>query len=138
MKTYTELITFPTYELRVKYLETRNIVGEDTFGWSRLLNQRLYSSPEWKRFRRDVIIRDEGCDLALPGYELDTSNILVHHITPITREMILNRDPLIFSMNNVVCVSPVTHRRIHYQNIDAAVMLTVNRSPNDTCPWKKS
>lgn len=138
MRTYTELITIPTYEGRVEYLQTHSSVGEDTFGWLRYLNQKLYTSAEWRRFRRDVILRDAGCDLALPGYDLDSKNIIIHHINPIDSEMVLNRDPMIFAMDNVVCVSHQTHRFIHYGNLKTTIMLTLTRSPNDTCPWKNT
>lgn len=138
MRTYSELITIPDYRGRVKYLETRSGVGEDTFGWLRYLNQQLYSSYEWKHFRRSVILRDNGCDLGLEGYELNTGDIIIHHLNPVTPEMILNRDPMIFSMDNVVCVSNRTHRAIHYQNIDQSITSVISRSPNDTCPWKNS
>lgn len=137
MKTYTEMLTLPSFETRVEYLQTHSVIGEDTFGWRRDLNQALYRSSEWRRFRRSVILRDEGCDLALPGYELDAKNIVIHHIEPITYEMIVNRDPIVFSMDNVVCVSYSTHRLIHYGILKGLNMSTLTREPYDTCPWKK-
>lgn len=137
MKTYTELMTIPTFEDRVAYLQTHSVVGEDTFGWRRDLNQALYRSQEWRRFRLGVILRDEGCDLALPGHELDSKNIVIHHIEPITYEMIANRDPMVFSMDNVICVSYTTHSLIHYGILTGINMSTLTREPYDTCPWKK-
>ena len=137
MKTYSELITIPDYIGRVKYLETHSTIGAETFGWSRYLNQALYRSKEWKDFRRDIIIRDEGCDLALPGYELDARDIIVHHLNPLTPEQIETRDPMIFSRDNVVCVSNRTHNLIHYGGIETAIFSTPQRTPYDTCPWKK-
>lgn len=137
MKTYTELITIPTFEGRIEYLQTHSSVGEDTFGWRRYLNQALYTSQEWKRFRRSVILRDEGCDLAMSGYELSVGNIVIHHINPIDYDMIYNRDPMVFSMDNVVCVSNATHRMIHYGILKESNMSTLTREPYDTCPWKK-
>ena len=119
MKTYTELLEIPDYIGRVEYLETHSNIGETTFGWSRYLNQALYTSDEWRKFRRDIIIRDEGCDLALPGYDLDAEDIII------------------FSKNNVVCVSGRTHRCIHYGGIRTAIFSTLQRKPYDTCPWKK-
>ena len=136
MKTYTELLSIPDYIGRVEYLETHSCIGEETFGWSRYLNQTLYHSDEWQKFRRDIIIRDEGCDLALPGYDLESGDIIIHHINPITPEQIEARDPVIFSKNNVVCVSCRTHRCIHYGGIRNAIFSVLNRTPNDTCPWK--
>ena len=137
MKTYTELLEIPDYIGRVKYLETHSNIGDETFGWSRYLNQALYTSYEWRQFRRDIIIRDEGCDLALPGYDLESNDIIIHHINPITPEQIEARDPVIFSKNNVICVSDRTHRFIHYGGIQDAIFPVLNRTPNDTCPWKK-
>lgn len=137
MKTYTELLEIPDYIGRVKYLETHSNIGETTFGWSRYLNQALYTSDEWRKFRRDIIIRDEGCDLALPGYDLNAEDIIIHHLNPITPEQVEARDPIIFSKNNVVCVSNRTHRCIHYGGIRTAIFSTLQRKPYDTCPWKK-
>lgn len=137
MKTYTELLEIPDYIGRVKYLETHSNIGETTFGWSRYLNQALYTSDEWRKFRRDIIIRDQGCDLALPGYDLDVKDIIVHHLNPITPEQVEARDPVIFSKNNVVCVSDHTHRFIHYGGVQTAIFSTLQRKPYDTCPWKK-
>lgn len=137
MKTYTELLEIPDYIGRVEYLETHSNIGEATFGWSRYLNQALYTSDEWRKFRRDIIIRDKGCDLALPGYDLDAKDIIVHHLNPITPEQVEARDPIIFSKNNVVCVSDRTHRFIHYGGVQTAIFSTLQRKPYDTCPWKK-
>lgn len=137
MKTYTELLEIPDYVGRVKYLETHSNIGDETFGWSRYLNQALYTSYEWRQFRRDIIIRDEGCDLALPGYELFAGDIVIHHINPITPGQVEARDPMIFSRDNVVCVSDRTHRLIHYGGVENAIFSTPQRSPFDTCPWKK-
>ena len=137
MKTYTELLTIPEYAGRIKYLETHSNIGDETFGWSRYLNQALYTSYEWRKFRRDIVLRDEGCDLALPGYELDSRDIVIHHINPITPEQIETRDQMIFSRDNVVCVSNRTHRLIHYGGVENAIFSTLTRSPYDTCPWKK-
>lgn len=137
MKTYTELLEIPDYIGRIEYLETHSNIGETIFGWSRYLNQALYTSDEWRKFRRDIIIRDEGCDLALPGYDLDAKDIIIHHLNPITPEQVEARDPIIFSKNNVVCVSDRTHRFIHYGGVQTAIFSTLQRKPYDTCPWKK-
>lgn len=137
MKTYTELLSIPDYIGRVEYLETHSCIGEETFGWSRYLNQALYHSDEWRKLRRNIIIRDEGCDLALPGYDLEDGDIIIHHLNPITPEQIEARDPMIFSRNNVVCVSSRTHRLIHYGGIRDTIFPVLKRTPNDTCPWKR-
>lgn len=137
MKTYTELLLIPDYVGRVEYLETHSSIGETIFGWSRYLNQALYTSDEWRKFRRDIIIRDKGCDLGLPGYELDAKDIIIHHLNPITPEQVEARDPIIFSRNNVICVSDRTHRFIHYGGVRTATFSTLQRKPYDTCPWRK-
>lgn len=132
MKTYSELITISSFKERVKYLQTRSMIGDFTFGGSRILNQTLYRSPEWRRFRNDVIVRDEGCDLAVKGMDI-YGKIIIHHINPITIEDVKNRSPKIFDMENVVCVSHNTHELIHY---GGEVKEYEERKPGDTCPWR--
>ena len=95
----------------------------------------LYRTPEWKRFRRDMIVRDNGCDLGCEGYEI-YGNVLVHHINPITVEDVINRNPCIFDPNNVICTSLNTHNAIHYGDETLLITEPVVRKPNDTCPWK--
>lgn len=135
IRTYSEMLTFPTLEERFKYLQLKGSVGKDTFGYDRYLNQILYHSDRWKSFRNDIIIRDNGCDLACEGYEI-YKRILVHHINPITVEDVLNRDPKVFDPENVVCVSHITHNAIHYGDENLLMTAPVERSPNDTCPWR--
>lgn len=137
MKTYSELILLPTFEERFEYLKLDSVVGWETFGAERYLNQTLYSSPEWKRARRDVIARDEGCDLAHPDRPIRTK-IYIHHIEPITREDVLNRSPKLFDLDNLVCVSFNTHNAIHYGTANLLIPTKpVERKPNDQCPWRK-
>lgn len=136
MKTYTELLTFKTYEERFNYLKMDQRIGDETFGHLRYLNQRFYSSPEWRRFRRDMILRDNGCDMALPGYEI-FEGIHLHHINPITPQDIVDRNPFIFDPNNVVCVSEHTHKRLTYwdgEEIQDPNKLVIRR-PGDTKLW---
>lgn len=135
-KSYSELIRLPTFLERYRYLKIGGRIGEDTFGYDRYLNQTLYRSVEWKRFRREIIVRDEGCDLGCEGYEI-YRNILVHHINPITIDDVLNRDLKIFDPENVICVSHNTHNAIHYGGENLLITEPVIRKPNDTCPWKK-
>lgn len=135
-KSYSELIQLPTFLDRYRYLKIGGRIGEDTFGFDRYLNQTLYRSAEWKRFRREIVVRDEGRDLGCDGYEI-VGNILVHHINPITLEDVLNRDPKIFDPENVICVSHNTHNAIHYGGENLLITEPVIRKPNDTCPWKK-
>ena len=134
-KTYTELSALPTFEDRFAYVQTFSKVGEDSFGSKRYLNQVLYKSKEWKKVRDDVILRDNGCDLGIEGREI-AGHIHVHHINPITAEQILNRDPAIFDMDNLICCSEITHKALHYGDISSTVSDYKERTPNDTTPWK--
>lgn len=136
IKTYSELITLPTFIDRFRYLQLDGIVGYETFGHDRYLNQILYRTPEWKRFRRDIILRDNGCDLACEGYEI-VGNILVHHINPLTVEDILRRDPKIFDPENVICTQLNTHNAIHYGDEELLITEPIIRTQYDTCPWKR-
>ena len=134
-KTYLELIEIPTFEGRFKYLQLNGVVGKATFGHDRYLNQILYTSGEWRSFRNEIIIRDNGCDLACEGFEINEP-ALIHHINPITVEDILNRDPKIFDPNNVITTVYNTHRAIHYGDLSMLPIEPVVRTKNDTCPWR--
>lgn len=135
IKTYSELITIPTFEERFQYLQLKGSVGKDTFGYDRYLNQVLYSSPEWKRLRNQIIIRDNGCDLACEGYDIH-GRILIHHLNPITVDDVLARSLKVFDPNNLVCVTHNTHNAIHYGDADILVTGPTIRTKNDTCPWR--
>lgn len=135
IRTYLECMQLPTFQERYRYLQIGGRVGKETFGFDRYLNQMLYRTPEWKRFRRDMIVRDNGCDLGCEGYEI-YGNILVHHINPITVDDVVNRASCIFDPNNVICTSLNTHNAIHYGDETLLITEPVVRKPNDTCPWK--
>ena len=135
IKTYSELITLPTFEERFEYLRLNGTVGSETFGHDRHLNQTLYRSPEWKRFRHKIIIRDNGCDLACEGYEI-YEKVLIHHINPITIKDILERNPMVFDPENVVCTILNTHNAIHYGDDSLIIKAPIQRHKNDTCPWR--
>ena len=135
IKTYSELITIPTFEERFEYLRLKGSVGKDTFGYDRYLNQVLYRSPEWKRLRNQIIIRDGGCDLACDGYDI-YGKVLIHHLNPITVEDVLARSRKVFDPDNLVCVSHNTHNAIHYGDMDLLVTGPIIRTKNDTCPWR--
>lgn len=137
IKTYSELITIPTFLERYEYLKIGGEVGKETFGHERYLNQILYNSHEWRMFRKDIVIRDCGTDLAMLGEDFEIfGKIIVHHIDPITVEDVLKRHPKIFDPENVVCVSHDTHNAIHYGDISMLRFEVVERSPYDTCPWR--
>lgn len=135
IKTYSELITIPTFEERFEYLQLKGSVGKDTFGYDRYLNQVLYRSPEWKRLRNQIIIRDGGCDLACDGYDI-YGKVLIHHLNPITVEDVLARSRKVFDPDNLVCVTHNTHNAIHYGDADLLVTGPIIRTKNDTCPWR--
>nr|DAT41873.1 MAG TPA: HNH endonuclease bacteriophage, HNH Endonuclease, DNA.52A [Caudoviricetes sp.] len=135
IKSYSEMCSFSTFIERFNYLKLNGKVGIETFGFDRYLNQVLYCSQEWKRFRRQVIIRDNGCIFGLDGYDIN-GRLIVHHINPITLEQIEQRDPMIFSMENVVCVTHNVHEAIHYGDESLIPTDPIIRKPNDTCLWK--
>ena len=134
-RSYLECMQLLTFQERYRYLQIGGRVGKETFVFDRYLNQMLYRTPEWKRFRREMILRDNGCDLGCEGYEI-YGNVLVHHINPITVEDVINRNPCIFDPNNVICTSLNTHNAIHYGDETLLITEPVVRKPNDTCPWK--
>jgi hypothetical protein len=136
IKTYSELITFPTFKERYEYSRLNGTVGKETFGYDRYLNQILYTSYDWRSFRDLIINRDNGCDLGCEGFEV-YDRILVHHINPITVEDVINRHPKVFDPENVICVSHNTHQAIHYGDESLLPLLPKERSLNDTCPWRR-
>jgi hypothetical protein len=130
------MILLPTFEDRYKYLKLGGEVGAVTFGWERYFNQNFYKSKEWKHARQEVIIRDNGCDLAIPDRML-FDHIIVHHMNPLTIEQIENGGPELFDIRYLVCVSHNTHNAIHYGDENLLIKTDlVERKPNDTCPWK--
>ena len=135
-KTYLELIQLSTFIDRFRYLNLSGLVGKETFGFNRYLNQILYQSDEWKRCRRDVIVRDNGCDLGCNGFEI-YNRILVHHIMPITVEDIVTRNSKVFDLNNLITTSHRTHQAIHYGDESLLETESIVRSKNDTCPWRQ-
>ena len=136
MRTYSELIKMDSYEERFRYLMLRGTIGRETFGFDRFLNQVFYQSSEWRQVRRDVILRDEGCDLGLPDCPI-FGRVMIHHMNPITPEDIEKRAPYILDPEYLICVSKDTHNAIHYGNEDILQHRNpIIREPNDTCPWK--
>ena len=130
------MLEYKTLIDRFNYLKLDGFVGKETFGFNRYLNQILYTSSEWKKLRDKVIIRDNGCIFGLDGYNID-SRLIVHHINPITLEQIEERDPLVLSMDNLVCVSHRVHEAIHYGDLKLLPKDPIERKPFDTCPWKE-
>lgn len=135
IKTYSELITLPTFIDRFMYLRLDGRVGESTFGSQRYLNQILYKTDRWKRLRNNIIIRDNGCDLGIIDREI-IERITVHHIDPITVEDVLNDNPKVWNSENLITSADITHKAIHYGNEDLLIAEPIIRHAHDTCPWK--
>ena len=135
LRCYSELSKLSSFEERYEYLRIGGSIGESTFGFERYLNQMLYTSSQWRRVRDRVIIRDNGCDLGLEGYEIN-DKIVVHHMNPITAKQIEESASEIFDPEFLICVSERTHNAIHYGDKDLLPQLPIARSPSDMCPWK--
>lgn len=137
IKTYSELITLPTFEERYRYLRIGGAVGKETFGFDRYLNQKFYSSTEWRNFRRDVIVRDMGCDIGIEGREIQ-GLIFIHHLNPIDPKDIREKNiRVLLDFENVVCVSFNTHNAIHFGDDSILFAEPIERTRYDTCPWKR-
>ena len=136
IRTYSELIRLPTFEERFRYLKLDGLVGKDTFGFDRYLNQEFYRSKEWKEVRDFVIVRDNGCDLSMDGYEI-VGRIYIHHMNPITVNDIVHSSDFLLNPDYLICMSHNTHNAVHYGDEDLLVTAPVERRKNDTCPWKR-
>ena len=137
IKSYSELITIPTFEDRFEYLKLDGTVGKETFGFDRYLNQQFYNSYEYRKFRREIIVRDMGCDLGIEERPIN-GLIILHHINPIDPEDILDRNiRILLDPENSICVSLRTHNAIHYGDSSLLITNPIERKPNDTCPWRR-
>ena len=135
IRCYSDLIQLPTFQERYNYLKLHGKVGEDTFGYDRYINQMLYKSLKWKRTRSQVIIRDNGCDLGVEGFELE-DYIMVHHMNPLTLEDIEEERDNVFNPEYLICCSSRTHKAIHFGDESMLPKEPVVRRPNDTCLWR--
>ena len=136
IKTYSELISLPTFEERFQYLRLNGTVGKETFGFDRYINQSFYRSAAWKRVRDQVIVRDNGCDLGIEGRDIG-NKILIHHINPVTDRDILNLTDILLNPEYLICVSHRTHNAIHYGDENQLIKDPIVRTKFDTCPWKQ-
>ena len=137
IKCYAELNLLPTFEERFEYLKLGGGVGTSTFGFDRYLNQKFYRSSQWKKIRDQIIIRDNGCDLGVEGYDI-YNKILIHHMNPLRADDILNESEYLLNPEYLISVSNKTHDAIHYSNYDSIKpSYILERQPNDTCPWRK-
>ena len=136
IRTYSELITLPTFEDRYEYLKLNGKIGEETFGFDRYINQQLYQrSQKWKSVRDKVIIRDNGCDLSMEGYEI-WGKIIIHHMNPITIEDIEKESDFVFNPEYLISTSLNTHNAIHYGDENLLIKAPIERTKYDTCPWR--
>ena len=133
---YTELSKLDTFEERYKYLQLDGGVGVETFGFDRHINQNFYRSQEWRSIRDYVIIRDNGCDLGVEGYEIH-GKIYIHHINPILLKDFKTQSKFLLDPEYLICTTNQTHNAIHYGDENLLVITPIERSANDTCPWRK-
>lgn len=136
LRSYEELSRLTSFEERFRYLRLNGSVGKDTFGFDRYLNQKFYRSPEWKRVRDMVIVRDNGCDLGVAGYTIP-SRIIIHHMNPITARDIDSMSGCLLNPDFLICTTHQTHNAIHYGDENLLPKAPVERYANDTCPWKR-
>lgn len=125
-----------TFEERFRYLKLVARVGEETFGFDRYLNQQFYHSQEWKSIRNEIIIRDNACDLGITGREIN-KGIIIHHMNPITKDDLIHQSDFLLNPDYLICVSKKTHSAIHYGDESLLFDGLVERSKNDTCPWRR-
>lgn len=137
IRTYSELIKLKTFKDRFEYLKLDGIVGEETFGFDRYMNQIFYKSREWTSVRRAVIIRDNGCDLGVEGYEIH-GKILIHHMNPINLSDIVHKTDELLNPDYLITTVLSTHNAIHYGDASLLPALPIERRANDTCPWKRN
>lgn len=139
MRTYSELITLDTFKDRFEYLKLEGVVGRDTFGFDRWINQHFYRSKEWRDVRNYVITRDNSCDLGVEGFDIAEGEIiLIHHMNPIDVNDIINVTDYLLNPEFLITTIQNTHNAIHYGSYDTLLpRLFVERYPNDTCPWRR-
>lgn len=135
IRTYSDLIGLPTFQERFEYLRLNGAVGNDTFGFDRYMNQQFYHSQEWQRIRDQIILRDDGCDLGIPGYFI-RGRIYIHHMNPIEQKDLLSHSAMLVDPEYLICVSQETHNAIHYGDATKLNRDPIERKPNDTCPWR--
>lgn len=135
IRSYSELKTFKTFEERFEYLRLDGKIGQDTFGFDRVFNQMFYRSREWKQVRNEVIVRDNGCDLGVEGYEI-RGKILIHHMNPITIDDIRENSDFLMNPEYLITTVLLTHNAIHYGDESLLIKAPIERRKNDTCPWK--
>ena len=136
IRTYSELSTLTRFKDRFRYLKLDGAVGEATFGFDRYLNQLFYRSERWRKIRDEVIVRDCGCDLGIEGYEI-YKYAMIHHMNPITAKDIQDESEYLLNPEYLITTTQRTHNAIHYGDEDLLFTMPVERTQNDTCPWRR-
>lgn len=137
IRTYDDISKLKTFKERFEYLRLSDgCVGGDTFGYDRYLNQQFYKTAEWRHLRDELILRDEGCDLGIDGYQI-YGRIIIHHMNPITKDDILHQTDYLMNPNFLICTTHNTHNAIHYGDENLLITEPIERTRNDTCLWKK-
>jgi hypothetical protein len=134
IRCYRDLRSLETLEERFHYLSLFGVVGESTFGFERWMNQNFYTSKQWKDVRRDVIIRDNGCDLGVDGYEIH-ERIIIHHMNPMTPSSIVHGDEDILNPEFLIATTHRTHNAIHYGDERQLPRRSIARAAGDTKLW---
>lgn len=134
IRTYRELRRIESFEDRFRYLALRGQVGHSTFGFDRYMNQMFYTSRQWKQIRQHVIARDEGCDLGVDGYEIN-SRLVIHHMNPMTANDVKHGDDHILDPEFLITTTHQTHNAIHYGDERQLPRPFVSRSRGDTKLW---
>lgn len=136
IRTYSELVKFKTFKERFEYLKLNGNVGSETFGYDRYFNQVFYHSYEWRRVRDQVIVRDNGCDLGVEGYDIN-GPVHIHHMNPILLKDIKEKSDILLNPEYLITTTHRTHNAIHYGDENLLLQGPVIRTPNDTAPWKR-
>ena len=136
IRTYSELITLPTFEERYRYLRLNSSIGKETFGFDRYINQNFYRSQEWKSVRDLVIIRDNGCDLGIEDRAI-YGRVYIHHMNPLLPKDFHEASDLLLNPEYLICTTHNTHNAIHFGDEELLIKNPIERKPNDTCPWKR-
>jgi len=134
IRTHTELSVLETFEERFEYLSLQGVVGRETFGFDRWINQQFYTSRAWRRLRLQIILRDDSCDLGVPGYDIH-ANLTVHHMNPITEHDVVHGTRRALDPEYLICTTHATHNAIHYGDISLLAKPFQPRRPGDTTLW---
>lgn len=137
IRSYTELSELKTFKERFDYLRLDGEVGKETFGFDRIFNQKFYKSIEWRSVRDHVILRDLGCDLGISGHEIYGQRIIIHHMNPIALEDIERKTSILLNPEYLITTIHSTHNAIHYGDDSLLDQFPIERTMNDTCPWRK-